>query len=284
MQRSQGNDRPIGVFDSGVGGLTVVSAIRDLMPSEHIYYFGDTARCPYGDRDPHEVRTYSREVLDYLYDLGVKMFVVACNTATATALPMLRARYDIPVIGVIGPGARAALRETETGRIGVIGTAVTVASEAYPIAIHTTAPAVKVFSAACPEFVPLVEQGLVAGEVVESVVQRALADLLAYDIDSLILGCTHYPLLVEPIQTVAGPHVRLISSAHETAREVQSELRRLGIERESGRDGRASSRFYTSGDGTRMRRALHMWLNESPDTVDVRIVDLGGANVSTGGA
>ncbi|MDQ0188278.1 glutamate racemase [Alicyclobacillus cycloheptanicus] len=271
MQNSQGDDRPIGVFDSGVGGLTVVSAIRDLLPDEEIYYFGDTARCPYGDREPEEVRTFSREVLDYLYDLDVKMFVVACNTATATALPLLKQRYDIPVLGVIEPGARAAVLATRTERIGVIGTAVTIASGAYETAIHAIAPQAKVFSAACPRFVPLVERGVVAGAAVQAIIEDSLHDLLGQDIDTLILGCTHYPLLSDAIARVVGPSVRLISSAHETARQVQRELNQLGALRNAER-GPVHHRFFTSGDGSRMRHALHQWLNESPKTVDVTSV------------
>lgn len=284
MENRSGDDRPIGVFDSGVGGLTVVSALRERLPQERICYFGDTARCPYGDRDPHEVQMYAREVLDFLLEQNVKLFVVACNTATATALPLLQARYSIPVLGVIAPGARAALRETQSGRIGVIGTAVTVASDAYRLAVKMLSPDVEVFSAACPGFVPLVEQGLVAGAAVESVISDSLSGLLQYGIDTLILGCTHYPLLAQSISTVVGSSVRLISSADETAREVETTLRQMNaLHTQEPKGVRAPDRFYTSGDGSRMRRALQMWLGESFDAVDVQTVPVHSLATAQGG-
>lgn len=258
------DNRPIGVFDSGVGGLTVVSALRTLMPDEDIFYFGDMARCPYGDRHPLDVQQFSREVLDFLYDQGVKVLVVACNTATATALPMLQARYDVPVIGVIQPGARAAVLATRTRRIGVIGTAVTIGSEAYPKAVHSIAPDVEVFSSACPKFVPLVEQGLVAGADVEAVICESLHTLLENDVDTLVLGCTHYPLLAPSIQAVTGPQVRLISSAAETAAEVRtllSESYAFHSPRQSGEH--PANHFFTSSDGPRMSRALDLWLGDA---------------------
>lgn len=261
---TQFDNRPIGVFDSGVGGLTVVRSLRSLIPDEEILYFGDMARCPYGDRHPREVQQFSKEVLDFLYNQGVKALVVACNTATAAALPILQARYPIPVIGVIQPGARAAIRVTRTQRIGVIGTAVTIQSGAYPKAVHHVAPDVEVFSEACPQFVPLVEQGLVAGADVEAIVAESLADLLRKDIDTLVLGCTHYPLLAPTIQAVTGPNVQLISSAEQTAEEVKALLRRSNsLHAPQDREARPSDRFYTSSDGSRMRRAIDLWLGDA---------------------
>ncbi|OFW75053.1 MAG: glutamate racemase, partial [Alicyclobacillus sp. RIFOXYA1_FULL_53_8] len=220
--------RPIGVFDSGIGGLTVAAAISRELPNEQIYYFGDTARCPYGDRDPEEVVQYSIQVLDFLYEQGVKMLVVACNTATAAALPILVERYDVPVLGVIQPGARAATTISGHGKIGVIGTAVTVRSGAYEWAVKEVDNSADVISLACPAFVPLVERGDLQGPEVESIVRESLETLVAQSVDTLILGCTHYPLLQDTIQLVMGSRVRLISSAEETAREVRLRLAAAG--------------------------------------------------------
>lgn len=251
------SDLPIGVFDSGIGGLTVASAIARELPHERIFYFGDMARCPYGDRTPDEVREFSHQVLDYLVRLGVKLAVVACNTATATALPELRKRFGIPVVGVVQPGARAAQRVTSGGRIGIIGTNVTIASGAYEQAIYDLNRGVSAYSLACPPFVPLVEQGRWSGTDVLQTVHQALQPLVASDIDTLILGCTHYPLLQDAISKVMGPEVRLISSAEETAVEVREILevkRGLSVQR-SG-----PNQYYTTGDGTRMAEVLTSWM------------------------
>lgn len=263
---------PIGVFDSGIGGLTVAAAIGRELPNEQILYFGDTARCPYGDREPAEVQEFSVQVLDFLYEQGVKMLVVACNTATAVALPRLEQRYDVPVLGVIGPGARAATRQRGHGKIGVIGTAVTIQSGAYARAVRGIDQHADVHSLACPTFVPLVEQGLWTGEEVEQAVHETLRPLMKESIDTLILGCTHYPLLQQTIQRVMGDGVALISSAEETAREVKQVLafqEQLNPQPRTARD-----RYYTSGDGSKLRTALEEWFHLTPGLADVISVDM----------
>ncbi|MCL6442958.1 MAG: glutamate racemase [Alicyclobacillus sp.] len=261
------------MFDSGIGGLTVASAIAAELPNERIFYFGDTARCPYGDRTVEEVITYSRQVLDYLYDLGVKMLVIACNTATAAALPALEPRYDVPVIGVIQPGARAAASASCCRRIGVIGTAVTIRSGAYERAIRSLLPDAQVWSLACPSFVPMVERGEWAGARVEAAVAEALAPLRAVDVDTLILGCTHYPLLQAVIQRVMGDRVRLISSAEETAREVGRVLAGLDLLRTG--DPPPEHLLFTSGHPSSMRSALRRWLPIRRAFADARVEAVG---------
>ncbi|MCL6444960.1 MAG: glutamate racemase [Alicyclobacillus sp.] len=264
-------DLPIGVFDSGVGGLTVASAINALLPHERLMYFGDAARCPYGNRQPDEVIRYACEILDFLYQRGVKLLVVACNTATATALPVLEARYDVPVIGVIQPGARAAVRNADAIRIGVIGTSVTVASGAYEQAIHALRPEADVYSLACPDFVPMVERGCVSGPEVEQTVRGALTPLVAAGVDTLILGCTHYPLLQAPIRRVIGTNVRLISSAEETAREVRQILTTRQL---MGSWSQPQHCFFTTGERARMQEALTRWTPWEVQAHHVETVDV----------
>ncbi|MCL6625807.1 glutamate racemase [Alicyclobacillus shizuokensis] len=266
-------EQPIAVFDSGIGGLTVVSEIMSVLPDEAILYFGDTARCPYGDRDPDEVLEFSLQIADFLLSQQVKLLVVACNTATAVALPELQQRSPIPVLGVIQPGARAAVNSAtpRRRRIGVIGTAVTIASGAYADAVHVLDSSIDVVSLACPQFVPLVESGRWDGADVEQVVRESLLPLLLYDIDALILGCTHYPLLSSPIARVVGPEVQLISSAAETAREVRGVLARQRLLRPSGDP--PIHQFYTTGDEQKMEVAVQDWLGLPADRARVRCVD-----------
>ena len=235
---------PIGVFDSGIGGLTVLKEIRHHIPGENIIYFGDTARVPYGIKSAETVARFSREVADYLVRMDIKMLVVACNTATAAALTILRETLRIPVIGVLMPGAYAASRATKTGKIGVIGTEGTVASGAYPRLINNIRPGTEVISRACPLFVPLVEEGRLSGEITEMVARDYLHPLSEAGIDTLVLGCTHYPLLKPVIASVMGPGVALIDSAHETAQEVDRVLKKKGLPNESGRPD--DVRFYVT--------------------------------------
>jgi len=208
--------RSIGVFDSGVGGLTVVSALMKKLPHEDFIYVGDTARVPYGTKSPEAVTRYSLEISHFLVRKRVKLIVVACNTASAVALRRLR-RLSIPVIGVIGPGVRSALNNTEHRRIGVIGTPSTIASRAYERKLK----GFKVISKACPLFVPLVESGWAETVVAKQIAENYLAELTKKGVDTLVLGCTHYPLLKKTIARVVGSGVRLIDSAYETAREVE---------------------------------------------------------------
>lgn len=207
--------RPIGVFDSGLGGLTVLRALIDLVPGASTVYFGDTGRFPYGPKPAAEVRAHALEIADLLVDRGVQMLVVACNSATSVALGDLTARYDLPVIGVVEPGVRAAAAVTGTGRVGVIGTVGTIASGSYQLAAE--AAGVELTCAACPGFVEFVEAGDVDSDQVHVLAERLLEPVRRADIDTLILGCTHYPLLARTIGDVMGPEVVLVSSADETA-------------------------------------------------------------------
>ncbi len=223
------NAAAVGIFDSGVGGLTVAHAVRARLPRESILYVGDTARVPYGPKSPDTVRRYAHEIADWLVGQGVKAIVVACNTATAHALESLQRMLTVPVIGVIEPGARAAVAADHDGHIGVIGTAGTIASGAYERAIRALAPEIDVTASACPLFVPLVEEGWLDDVVTEAVVRRYLAPLQAARVDALVLGCTHYPLLKPMIARVLGPEVALIDSAEETARELARVLAEHGL-------------------------------------------------------
>ena len=224
------NEAAIGVFDSGMGGLTVVRELMLQLPNESIIYFGDTARVPYGPKSPDTVLRYSREITSYLMGEGVKTLVVACNTATAHALPALRREFDMPIVGVIEPGARAAATATKTKRVGVIGTAGTIKSRAYEKEIRKLLPDVEVTAQACALFVPLVEEGWLDSEVTRAVARNYLAPLVSADVDTLVLGCTHYPLMKTVIGNVVGRDVRLIDSAHETARQAGEVLRADGLE------------------------------------------------------
>ena len=224
------NAAPIGVFDSGIGGLTVVNALRARLPNESLIYAGDTARLPYGPKSPDSVCRYAHEIADWLVAQHVKVIVVACNTATAHALPSLRAALSVPVIGVVEPGARAAVREDHDGRIGVIGTAGTIASGAYERAIHAIAPTATITARACPLFVPLVEEGWLDDDVTRVVARRYLQPLRDDAVDAVVLGCTHYPLLKPILREILGPRVALIDSAEETAAETARVLREAGTE------------------------------------------------------
>ncbi len=224
METRPGPKHPIGIFDSGVGGLTVFREIRRLFPHEDIVYFGDTARVPYGPKSRDTVINYSIQNARFLLQLGAKIIVVACNTAASVALPALKARFAVPIIGVIEPGARMAVEATQNHRIGVIGTEGTVRSKAYMHAIQQIDPNQEVLGTACPLFVPLAEEGWEDHPVTRSVAQEYLHDLLSRNIDTLVLGCTHYPILKKTIQEVAGNSVTLIDSAEAIARHLKEIL------------------------------------------------------------
>lgn len=221
--------RPIGIFDSGLGGLTVLREIVERLPNEHITYFGDTARVPYGSKSPETVLRYSREATAFLLSRDVKFIVVACNTATAHAVDVLRKELPVPVVGVIDAGARAAIASTRSRRIGVIGTAGTIASGAYDRAVREMLPDVQVYAQPCPLFVPLVEEGLAAHAAAGMIARDYLRPLIDVHVDVLVLGCTHYPLLRPLLADVMGPHVRLVDSAEETAKEVAHRLAELEL-------------------------------------------------------
>lgn len=223
------SDHPIGVFDSGLGGLTVVSAIQKLLPDESIIYFGDTARVPYGNKSTDLIRGYSLEISDYLLNQNTKLLVVACNTASALALTTLKEHLDIPVIGVIEPGVRAALTATRNNRIGVIGTISTIQSNVYQKELRNQYEKISVFGQPCPLFVPLVEEGWVDDDITRRVAKIYLKDLNAQDIDTLILGCTHYPLLKSVLQETVLPGTILVDSAEVVAEETSSILNDLNL-------------------------------------------------------
>lgn len=215
---------PIGVFDSGIGGLTVVAAIQNLLPSESIFYIGDTARVPYGGKSRKTIERYSMEIGGLLLAERAKIIVVACNTASALAVPRMRDLFKVPVQGVVAPGASAAVQASRSKRIGVIATRATISSGAYEHAIHSLSPASEVFGAACPLLVPLIEEGMFEDAITDQVLKRALDPLLAHGIDTLVLGCTHYPLLSEAISRAVGPHVALVDSAQNCALAVRELL------------------------------------------------------------
>lgn len=246
------NSAPIGIFDSGIGGLTVARALYERLPQESTVYFGDTARVPYGPKSPETVRRYSLEILDWLLTQGVKAVVIACNTSTAHALETLQAASPVPVIGVIEPGARAAAAASGAGPIGVIGTAGTIASNAYARAIRRRRPDARVEQVACPMFVPLVEEGWFEHPAADLIAREYLEPLRRTGADTLVLGCTHYPLLKPLLQRVMGAEVRLIDSGEETASAVEQVLRRASLAAPPGPPG--THRFAVSDDEARFRQ------------------------------
>lgn len=261
-------EQAIGIFDSGVGGLTVCQEIHRRLPQEKLLYLGDTARVPYGTKSPVTVTTYAREAANFLVGQGVKLLVVACNTASAVVLPQLREALNIPVIGVLEPGARAALA-TGGRRVGVVGTEGTVHSGSYERALHRLDKDVQVFSVACPLFVPLAEEGWAQHPVTRQVVAEYLDPLIAQRIDTLVLGCTHYPLLLEPIQAVAGAAITLVDSAASTAIEVAEMLDRYGLVNSVDQGG---MRFFVTDVPTRFQRIGGNFLGET--LCDVEQVEL----------
>ena len=220
--------RPIGVFDSGIGGLTAVRELFRQLPHESVVYFGDTARLPYGNKSKETVTRFSLEIASFLVRQNVKCIVVACNTASSHALDDLRARYDLPIVGVIEPAAKAAIAASPHGLVGVVGTLATVGSHAYLEAIHRLAPGANVLSRACPLFVPLVEEGWLDHKVTRLVAEEYLAELRAANLESLILGCTHYPLLAPLLHELMGPAVHLVDSGAEAARATAQMLAERG--------------------------------------------------------
>jgi glutamate racemase len=236
--------RPIGVFDSGVGGLTVLRALRERLPSESLVYLGDTARVPYGTKSAGVVTRYAQLNAAFLTSLDVKLLVVACNTASAVALPALRASLSIPVVGVIEPGAKRAAARTQSGLVGVLGTPGTIRSGAYQRALAEERPGLTVHAQACPLFVPLAEEGWLTGDVPRLVARSYLEPLLGKAIDTVVLGCTHYPLLRAVLQDVLGPEVALVDSGDATA-EAVAQVLGTGAARASAAEGR-TERFYVT--------------------------------------
>jgi glutamate racemase len=240
---SAASERPIGVFDSGIGGLTVLKELVATLPGEQFIYLGDTARLPYGTKTNEVIIRYSRENTEFLLAKGIKMLVIACNTSSAVALEQIAAETVVPVIGVIEPGARAAAKASRSGKIGVIGTEATIASGAYTRALQTYRPKAEIYTRACPLLVPLVEEGFLDNEIAEKTVGYYLGSLKASGIDTLLLGCTHYPLLRALFQRVLGPSVRIVDSATATANAVRERLADLDL---TVQRGRGSQSFFVT--------------------------------------
>lgn len=250
-------DRPIGVIDSGVGGLTVAKEMMRQLPKETIFYVGDTSRCPYGSRPKEEVIAFTWQMVHFLLEKQIKMLVIACNTATAFALEEIQAKVDIPVVGVVHPGARSALKNTKNTSIGVIGTKGTVESKVYERALRSINNKVQIYSKACEPFVPLVESNCLTGDYARTIVQQSLAYFQETAIDTLILGCTHYPLLQPLIQEVIGEDVTVISSGDETAREVSTIL--FHSELLQTDDVQPDHFFYTTGSHDLFSQIANNW-------------------------
>lgn len=257
--------QPIGVMDSGVGGLTVAKEIIRQLPNEKIIYIGDTARCPYGPRTRREVKKFTWEMTSFLLEKRIKMLVIACNTATAAALEEIQRDLSIPVIGVINPGARAAIKKTKNYRVAIIGTEGTVKSGAYEKALKSLHSRLFVKGLACPKFVPLVESAEYSGSVARKVVEESLKPLLTQHIDSLILGCTHYPLLEPLIKSYMGCEVNIISSGDETAREISTILQYNNML--STNESEPYHEFYTTGSTVIFSKIASEWLQMPIDNV-----------------
>lgn len=237
---------PVGVFDSGVGGLTVAREIMRQLPNEDLVYFGDTARVPYGSKSKDTIIRYSRQIIHFLQTKEVKAIVIACNTASALALEEVKKEFDIPILGVVEPGARAALAMSQTKKIGVIGTEATVRSQIYPKVIGAMDPEAQVVGCACPLFVPLVEEGFAKHKVTDEIIDYYLADMKQSDIDALILGCTHYPLLRSRIRAYMGEKIALVNPAYEAAMDLKQLLGERDLLQEEHPDAHGTYSFYVS--------------------------------------
>ena len=264
------SDAPIGIFDSGVGGLTVARAILDQLPNESTIYIGDTARGPYGPRPLAEVREFALETLDFLVEQGVKALVIACNTASAAMLRDARERYSVPVIEVIQPAVRRAVAATRSGHIGVIGTRATVDSQAY-LDAFAAAPQLEITSMACPLFVEFVERGETSGTEITKIAREYLAPVMAADVDTLVLGCTHYPLLTGVISYVMGEGVTLVSSAEETAKDLYRTLVENNLLRDA-QSGAPTHKFLATGDAQAFESLARRFLG--PEVTRVEHQDL----------
>lgn len=267
---------PVGLFDSGIGGLTVLHALRRRLPRENQLYLGDTARLPYGTKARDTIIRYSQRATQKLVECGVKMLVIACNTATSAALPTLRRQFaPLPVMGVVEPGAEAAVAASRNRRIVITATEATIAGGAYQEAIRRRCPDATVIGRACTLFVSLAEEGWTDGPIAEGVAARYLRDLFADGPerpDTLLLGCTHFPLFKDALRHVVGPDVHIVDSAATTAQAVETELRRLGLLRQAEEDG--TSRFLVTDNVARFMRSGGYFLGEAPREDAVALVDL----------
>lgn len=253
-------EKPVGVFDSGIGGLTVVKRIASTLPQEDIVYFGDTARVPYGSKSNSTVKEYALQDARFLINKNVKAIVVACNTVSSVALQELRNNFSVPIIGVIIPGAEAAVKETQNGRIGVIGTRATIGNKAYSKEIKSLNPDVEVFEKACPLFVPLAEEGWIRHKATYEIAEEYLHELKALEIDTLVLGCTHYPILAEVIREVMGDNVKLIDSGVASAEVVKKELDRFNLH--SNKYSQGNLEFYVSDIPVKFKEVAELFLGK----------------------
>jgi glutamate racemase len=253
---------PIGVFDSGVGGLTVLQEVHRQLPNESVVYFGDTARLPYGKRSPAEIIEYVYEILHWMQSVQVKMAIMACNTSSALALDIVRKDFDLPILGLILPGARAAVGKGK--RIGVIATTATVKSEAYVRAICESDPQAQVFQVDCPEFVPLIESDRIHDPYTMQVAREYLQPLIEANIDTLVLGCTHYPHLSGVLRKILPSHVALVNPASYVVRAASQELDLMGLKCLENRRDRAQTRFFVSGEPDRFAQVSRRWLGKLP--------------------
>lgn len=269
-------DAPIGIFDSGLGGLTVTRAVHERLPAEHLLYLGDTARVPYGTRSPETILRYARSCTKHLTRRGIKLLVVACNTVSAVALDMLRVEFDIPVLGVIEPGARASVRESHSGRIGVIATGGTVLSGAYPRAVAAIESRAEVFARPAPLLVPLAEEGWTVGEVPSLVIDRYLGELARDQVDTVVLGCTHYPLfrplLDARAKALCGPNTAVVDSAEATARELAALLSERGMASARTEPGELS--MYVTDMPGRFSEVAGRFLGRPIEGLRVEAIDL----------
>lgn len=268
MKNENLKDGAIGIFDSGIGGLTVAKEIIKNLPGENIIYLGDTARVPYGTKSKNTVIKYAESNSNFLLSKGVKLLVVACNTASAYALKSLEDSLSIPIIGVIKPGAKKAVESTYNGNIGVIGTPSTINSEAYKVEIKKINPEAKVFSKACPLFVPLAEEGWFDSDIAESIASKYLNELKKFDIDTLILGCTHYPILKKTIYKVMGSNVKLIDSAEQVSSEVLSIINKDGTSKKESQNSAKRNYYLTDNSDTFLSVATR-FLGQEITKIDV---------------
>lgn len=263
------DERPIGVFDSGLGGLTVVKELFRLMPQEKVVYLGDTARCPYGGRSDETIVSFGIQDARFLMSMDIKLLIVACNTVSSVALEHVRQTVkEIPVIGVVLPGCKAAVTRTAEKKIGVIGTSATIRANSYTRGIKNLDQSIKVYCKECPLFVPLVEEGLVSGDITNSVVQHYLYELIDVGIDCLILGCTHYPLLMEAIQGTVSSRIELIDSAMWAAKEAQDILNALQARVAMDTNGFEQSRFFITDFVPNFQRIAARFLDNEIDNIE----------------
>lgn len=263
-------EKPIGVFDSGIGGLTVVKKLLSTLPEESIVYFGDTARVPYGSKSNSTVIEYAVQDTKFLINKNVKVIVVACNTVSSIAIDELKKNFDLPVVGMINPGSQLAVEKTKKGRIGVIGTRATISSKAYSNAIKKINPEIKVFEKACPLFVPLAEEGWINHKAAFEIAEEYLKELRDFEIDTLILGCTHYPILSEVIQKIIGENVSLVDSGVASAEVVKDVLDRTDLHTNSFSNGRND--FYVSDIPIKFKEIAELFLGR--EIKDIHKVDL----------